>query len=329
MNKALKIFTFTLMLCLYSRALQTPAFVRPGSHGSVQAAGPSVLAPSFGTTGLRKNERPFQVKPLRSGEGGGAGSPAIDEAISTMLKTGQDDLPGLVAKNVKLVGTPSFFVRVAERAEETKSDKERKKLEKLADDLVGILNDLVKYAETSLDTSQKIAQTIIASAAEPDGEFMVPLSRERRSDMRLTMEQFAEELSENFLATISTWMQKVEREKVEGMGEILQATLQIYAAIRLRISNESTEKATPSMRLYSKILDANPLDWDDLIKNGITGEDAVCDADALMTTVQLAIETIVMQCENGSMEQRVQAEFLAEIVERVRQLEAKGEESSQ
>lgn len=58
-------------------------------------------------------------------------------------------------------------------------------------------------------------------------------------------------------------------------------------------------------------------DWSSLLAASLTGASAVCSPDTLLAEVQSRIETIVLGQEAGSYAQRIQAEFLRELSERV------------
>jgi len=232
-----------------------------------------------------------------------------------------EELPGIIAKEIKKVASPSFFMAIADRADKASSDAERDALGQLATEATEILQELLKVAEGQMDQAGKVVEAIVVSAAEPDGQFLVPLSAERKAAMKMVLERFAEELDDNFLSTVSTWMKKAEEDKMDGMVGILQRVLQLYAANALKLGAPRREGEAPaSSQLFDDLLDSDPELWRGLVRKGLV-EERRCSADDLMGAIQVAIESVVMQQENGSMSQRVQAEFLGELIELVKEIQ--------
>jgi hypothetical protein len=66
--------------------------------------------------------------------------------------------------------------------------------------------------------------------------------------------------------------------------------------------------------LLEKLLHIDTDDWDIEIKKGIESE---VTKEALVSEVQKTMEGVILGLENGSMAQRVQAEFLRELVTRI------------
>ena len=67
--------------------------------------------------------------------------------------------------------------------------------------------------------------------------------------------------------------------------------------------------------MLEKLLHVDTDNWDVEIQNGIEGGDV--SKEALVSEVQKTMEAVVLGLENGSMVQRVQAEFLRELVTRI------------
>ncbi len=66
-----------------------------------------------------------------------------------------------------------------------------------------VLEEIVKKTEEKVDKSAEILQSILASAAEDDGEFLVPLSVTKAAAMRAAMIERASKLDESFLSTVN------------------------------------------------------------------------------------------------------------------------------
>jgi hypothetical protein len=129
---------------------------------------------------------------------------------------------------------------------------------------------------------------------------------------------------------------------MDGMVTIMQTALQIYAGtvisrarVRLQanvgaaVSGEdqaaadavvdAAKKGGSGMKsaasdLLEKLLHIDTDDWDIEIKKGIESE---VTKEALVSEVQKTMEGVILGLENGSMAQRVQAEFLRELVTRI------------
>lgn len=127
---------------------------------------------------------------------------------------------------------------------------------------------------------------------------------------------------------------------MDGMVTIMQKALQIYAGtvisrarIRLQANvgaalvgenqaaadaaaadEESSNSAASA--LLEQLLRIDTDNWDTEIRAGMEGDEAVT-KDALINEVQKTMEGVILGLENGSMAQRVQAEFLRELVTRI------------
>jgi len=129
---------------------------------------------------------------------------------------------------------------------------------------------------------------------------------------------------------------------MDGMVAIMQKALQIYAGtvisrarfqleanVGAAIAGEDQDAAdaaaakaeressnTGASALLEKLLHVDTDNWDIEIRNGIDeGEDV--SKEALISEVQKTMEAVILGLENGSMVQRVQAEFLRELVTRI------------
>jgi len=105
--------------------------------------------------------------------------------IDAMRAAKPEELPGIIAKEIKKVASPSFFMAIADRADKASSDAERDALGRLATEATEILQELLKVAEGQMDQAGKVVEAIVVSAAEPDGQFLVPLSAERKTAMKM------------------------------------------------------------------------------------------------------------------------------------------------
>ena len=264
----------------------------------------------------------------------------IDDMITKLGNAKIYELPAAVAPAIRVISSPQFFLRIAELADATKDPDEKEKLSALAENLVNTIKAVVSMAEDGMADRQRDVETVVKAASEPEtGEFLVPLTSERVNAMRIELEKLEpEDLNEGFLTTIDAWMNKVSQDGMDGMVVILQKVLQIYAGTvisraRLRLQANvgaalvgedqavadalvaSGGESTASS-MFEKLLHVDTDEWNAEIKSGIEGSDGVT-KDALIGEVQKTMEGVILGLENGSMTQRIQAEFLRELVTRI------------
>lgn len=252
----------------------------------------------------------------------------IDDMITKLSDAKPYELPNAVSRAVRVVSSPRFFLRIAERVDEAKDPIEKEKLSALADNLTNTVKAVVSMTEDSLDERAKDVEKVVKAASEPDsGEFLVPLSKERLDAMKSTLENLeAENLDEGFLSTVDSWMNKAHEDGMDGMVTIMQKALQMYAGTaisRARIQLQAnaaaaTEGGNSAETLFEKTLNTDTDEWDAEIRKGMKSGDV--SKDALVSEVQKTMESVILGLENGSMAQRVQAEYLRELVTRIEAL---------
>ena len=285
--------------------------------------------------------------PRKSRLGGNSREPSIqeisimDDMITKLMTAKPYELPNVVSKAVRVVSSPRFFMRIAERADIATDEVEKEQLSSLATNLVSTIEAVVSTAEDKLEDRAKLVEKIVKAAAEPDsGEFLVPLSVDRLDSMRSTLESMDQhDLDEGFLSTVDAWMNKSHEDGLDGMVGILQKALQMYAgnailnaknelqaSVGAAVAGESQAKADqivseqeakgskPVALLLDKLLSMDTDSWDQEIKNGCSGDVSI---KSLTGETQRVIEAVVLGLENGSMAQRVQAEYLKELVTRI------------
>jgi len=272
----------------------------------------------------------------------------IDDMITKLSNVKPYELPNAVSKAIRVVSSPRFFLRIAERADTEQDPAEKEKLATLAENLTATISAVVSTTEDKLDDRAKSVEDVLKCAAEPDsGDFMVPLSTDRVDAMRDKMNNLdPDSLDEGFLSTVDAWMNKSQQDGMDGMVGILQKVLQIYAGIAISrsrlelqlsvgaaVSNEGQAKADKvlaekeaagpdSAAAFMQRLMAIDTDaWDAELLGTFRKEEIK--PNSILSEVQRTIETVVLGLENGSMAQRVQAEFLKELVTRIEIVEKK------
>ncbi|KAL3943517.1 MAG: hypothetical protein SGBAC_002412 [Bacillariaceae sp.] len=247
----------------------------------------------------------------------------MDEMITKLSNAKPYELPNAVRRAFRVISSPKFFMRIAERTDETDDPVEKAKLGSLASNLVSTLEVVVETTEETLDERAKEVEDILKAAAEPEtGEFLVPLLPTQVQEMRKTLEGLEpSSLDEGFLSTVDAWMNKSHQDGMDGMVGILQKVLQMYSGVQILRARENMESAelTPASELFEKLLKTDTELWDVEIRNGT--KDMKCAS--LIREIQKTMETVVLGLENGSMAQRVQAEYIRELVTRAEAIQQK------
>lgn len=254
----------------------------------------------------------------------------MDEMVVKLSNAKPYELPNAVRRAFRVVSSPQFFMRIAVLTDKAADETEKDKLAAFASNLVATLEVVVETTEETLDERTKEVEMILKAAAEPEtGDFLVPLLPQQVQGMRKVVEELEpSSLDEGFLSTVDAFMNKSHQDGMDGMVEILQKCLQQYSGVsivRARKNNdEGDDESSPSeaSKLFDKLLQVDTDSWDDEINKGVASSDYMT-TQKLMNEIQKTMENVVLGLENGSMAQRVQAEYLRELVTRVEAIEAK------
>jgi hypothetical protein len=265
----------------------------------------------------------------------------MDDMITKLMYAKPYELPGSVSRAFRVVSTPRFFLRIAERVDMATSEEERLLLKTLADNITSTLAAVVSTAQDKLDECAEVVETIVTAAAEPDsGEFLVPLSQDRFQSMQNALKRVdPSALNEGFLSTVDAYMNKSMQDGLDGMVAILQKVLQLYAGTQIsrartqlqsnvaaalragqqqpptdQDSSSSPPAAAAVVTLFEDLLQMDSDQWDAELQRRMASE---VSKSALMGEVQRTIEGVVLGLESGSMAQRVQAEYLRELSTRI------------
>ena len=274
----------------------------------------------------------------------------MDDMITKLAAAKPYELPNAVSKAIRVVSSPRFFLRIAERADMATDEVEKERLSAFASNLVSTLEAVVSTTEDRMDERAAEVESVVKAAAEPDsGEFLVPLTVERIEAMRAVLNKLDEaSLDEGFLSTVDAWMNKSQLDGMDGMVSILQKVLQIYAGtaiVRAReqlqanvgaavsgknqaqaaeaLAGEDEKEEKPAKLLLEKLFAMDCDYWDMALEDALSSENDEISPDDVMAEVQKTIEGVVLGLENGSMAQRVQAEYLRELVSRIEKFETK------
>jgi hypothetical protein len=252
----------------------------------------------------------------------------MDEMIDKLCTAKPYELPNAVQRAFRVISSPQFFLRIAARQDMASTETEKSRLSALASNLVNTLEAVVSTTEDKLDERAKEVESVIKAAAEPmTGEFLVPLLPERVSSMRDALLKLdSSSLDEGFLSTLDAWINKSHKDGMDGMVTILQKCLQLYAgivldrALSLTSSNgdgdkiiENGDEDGKAIGVFQALLRSDADAWD----AELTRTDATL-LPGVQAVVQRAMEALVLSAvDAGSMGQRVQAEYLKEIMKRI------------
>jgi hypothetical protein len=131
-------------------------------------------------------------------------------------------------------------------------------------------------------------------------------------------------------------MKKAADDGEEGVVQVLRVLLQSFSAERFsaRLGAVATAGGGVLARSAERalLLDvlATPTDsWEAVLRARLEADDAPCTADALLASLQDALAEVVLELPNGSGLQSLLAEFLNELMGKVRLLSTSEETSSE
>ena len=220
----------------------------------------------------------------------------MDEMITKLADAKPYELPNAVRRAFRVVSSPQFFLRIAERADTASDEDEIEKLAALASNLVATLEVVVETTEETLDERAKEVEEVLKAAADLEtGEFLVPLLPEQVQRMRVVVENLEPySLDEGFLSTVDAFMNKSHQDGMDGMVEILQKCLQQYSGVSIlrarknqqqqqqqqqkdkesssssESSTTTTSTTTAASELFEKLLKIDTAIWDEEIQKGVS-----------------------------------------------------------
>jgi|UniRef100_A0A8J9SBK4 hypothetical protein len=248
----------------------------------------------------------------------------MDEMIHKLADAKLYDLPNAVRRAFRVVSSPPFFLRIAQLSDQAANDTDREKLAVLAANLVTTLETVVETTEEQLDERAQEVERVVKAAAEPDtGEFLVPLLPVRVKAMREQLDKLEESsLDESFLSTVDAWMNKSHQDGMDLMVGILQKVLQLYAGRQVsRALDRQADQGvpvSPAHGVFRKLLETDADAWDTVLAQASRDELAVTHKHTMKV-----MESLVLSLETGSMAQRVQAEYLKELANRIESVQTK------
>ena len=265
----------------------------------------------------------------------------MDEMITKLANAAPTELPNAVSKAIRVVSSPQFFLRIAQRVDMESDDGNKEKLMNLASNVSRTLEAVLATTENKLDERSKEVEQVVKAAAEPDsGEFLWPLTLERCDAIQNEMKKLDPGvLDESFLLTVDAWMNKSMEDGMDGMVGILQKVLQAFAGTSVSrarkalaaqvgaavtgtsadeaeaIVEEASKNANSASDVLERLLSMDTERWDMEIRKSVNSGE--CTQASLVKALQGTMEGVVLGLENGSLNQRVQAEYLRELMTRI------------
>ena len=276
----------------------------------------------------------------------------IDEMIDKLSTAQIHELPSACVKALKIVGSPKFFVRIAERSDMARTEDERALLASLADNLASTLSAVVSAAEDKMEDRAEAVTRVLQAAAEPGtGEFLVPLTASRTASMKAALLAVdPSDLDEPFLNTLDAYVKKSSEDGLDGMVVILQKLMQLYAGVALKKrggeliervgaavaesevgastqvgEGEKGSEESAAAKLLGDLFDADAdCDWDAMLSTSVSeaGKGGTVPSTDLVKELQKVVEGVVLGMPNGGMEQRICAEYCRELASRVEKIGA-------
>ncbi|GLC47498.1 hypothetical protein PLESTB_000847400 [Pleodorina starrii] len=236
---------------------------------------------------------------------------ALDDLIDQLLSAkSQQQMAQLVAENIMAIDT-KFWMRIATRNDTaaTKEDKER--LQGVATSVMVLVDAVRRRTEQQLEDSGKVLQDILVAAADEKGEWYLPLTDEQVQRVRDALERHSSRLDEALLSNAFAWIKKSSEDGFDGMVQLLQMVLQLYAARELRTQETQGVEGALNQLLY-----AEERQWYPLLRS-LAADGSVSEA-SFMEALQRRMEGVVLGLQSGSYAQRVQAEYLKEVESRAK-----------
>jgi len=215
-------------------------------------------------------------------------------------------------------------------------------LSSLATSVMRLVDAVVSQTESDLDAGGAALQAVLAAGADAAGEWHLPLDDDALARMRevcvcvgggggeesaraaarpsthpsppsppQALDARADLLDEAFLSNTFAWMRKASGDGEGGVVALIQTALQLYAARALAPSPAPTAAADAALHA---VLAAPEKDWGARIAEAVA---AGVPRGAVDAALRRRSERVALGLPSGSYAQRVQAEYLKEVGERV------------
>ena len=266
----------------------------------------------------------------------------IEEFLGLVSGAGgvnEGEVTELIGRNVKVVSNPRFFVRIAERCdrvggggaegdEDEDEDSEGARLRAVAEMVERGLGGLVKGAEGEFERSGNTLLGVLRPLAdEGTGEFAFPLPGAKLEVLRGSIRRLHTrgKLDETLMQTIDNWGKKASDDGLDGMVGLLGSVARTVAGVSVYgfLTGRGGVGDGRGREVLKEIVRVEPEEWDGILSEHEDGKVM----EEILGEIQVIIERQVLGgMDTGSVKQRVIAEFLGGVVERVNDVKGRREE---
>ncbi|GJP29848.1 hypothetical protein CLOM_g20128 [Closterium sp. NIES-68] len=247
----------------------------------------------------------------------------LDKFIDQLRNADDNELPLLVAENV-LAFDQKFWLRLVTRAESSSTVDDRRDFEKLAQNVMEMVDKVVKKTHENMDSTSDALASMLRQLGDENDEIAWPPSGEVLAKLQQEIKQWDEDgrIDEKFLAAVSAQLrQATEASDKPGLMAMLQKVLQLYSAVRLSRRSYATRRdgtIDESEEFLETLLQAPEETWESLLQSRLTcGGGSLPEAE-LFSALERRAERMFMRTESGSYEQRILGEYLKELEARAR-----------
>ncbi len=264
--------------------------------------------------------------PLASAES----TESLDTLIAQMRQSTPEQLQQLLGANLKSIDA-KLFLRLAEMSDAETDDYEKLRIRQLATTVTKQLEELLAAADAQMSEDASTVQKLLGVLASPNGEFELPLAAERLEALRVSLRESIGGLDEGFVGTVKAYMRKADEDGLDGMVSVLRTLLQAFAAERLRAlaTGQLGAGDDSTARAVRVAVESSPEEWDEVLKSklGVGGDGAGSEgievsATQLLDALQDKMGEVVLGLASGSQVQSVLAEYLSELIGKVRAIAA-------
>jgi hypothetical protein len=249
----------------------------------------------------------------------------LDPLIAELRGASYADLRQLIARNLPRLGPP-FFLRIAELSDQATSVEEKALLATFSQLMVKTLEQMYSTAERKMSEQGTMLQGLLRLCAEANGEFRLPLAPARvqrvREAIRSDLRTYA---TDTFVTTARAYMKKAADDKLDGVVTILQKIIQIFGAEVLRglCCDLSGPRCPPDMlTCFNGLLDTSEDEWGPHLERAFGGDSPIIDAEQFALMLNEEVGGVLFKLPTGSAVQQVCAEFVQEILDRIKRLHA-------
>ncbi|KAG0453213.1 hypothetical protein HPP92_025877 [Vanilla planifolia] len=248
-----------------------------------------------------------------------------DRLIDTLRVCNPGELERLVVENV-LAFSESFWIRLAARTDDCKSDDDKKDYEELASSVMSIVDRLVHKTNEKIESATDILKAILRPVMDEVQEVFWPPGDPRALNIMEEEVQKREregQLDEGFLAEVNAQLRQVKEDGDKpGLTAMLQKVLQLYASNVLSKRSYAFKggEVIVAEKFLESVIEAPEESWNKLLIDGLTIGKGNVSPEELFAVINKRIERVLIRTEGGSYEQRILIEYLKGIQSRTEEI---------